>query len=257
MRKFAIALSTVLALSSCSTVSKHLAVNPSPQAEAAHKNEREGIEDLRQLVEESELEEAWAYVPRTEEWYDVGLEAKADGDTNSVELDVDKVKSVALHYSSFHSWHIHTQRDNIRFYQPFLDHLPKGYTRETLWDFINADAALPSADDLTFSIYFSCLFDQKKNRDDRYLIASHYGVTEFKPLFSGLAFLCQSTPEDDLPTQANIFGRLATHQFNQKMMIRKINYAVKNKTAAQLFENRYMRITFTPYSALKWGDSNF
>lgn len=257
MRKIAIALSTIFALSSCSTVSKHLAINPSPQVEIVHKNEPEGIKDLRQLVEEAELEEAWVYIPQTEEWYDVGLEAKAEGDTNSVDLDVDKVKSLALRSSRFHSWHIHTQKDSLRFYQHFLDNLPRGYTRETLWDFINADAALPSSDDLTFSIYFSCLFDQKKKRDDRYLIASHHGVTEFKPLSSGLAYLCQSTSEDDLPTQANIFGHLATQQFNQKRMIQKIQSAVKNKTPAELFQNSFMTITFTPYTALKLEDSNF
>ncbi len=250
MKKIAAALATIIALSSCSTVSKHLAVNPSPQTEIVRKSEREGIKDLHRLVEEVTLEDAWVYIPQTEDWEDIGLEAKAEGDINSVELDVDKVKSLAMHYSRLHSWHIHTQKDSLRFYQSFLDHLPQGYTTETLRDFINADAAIPSSDDLTFSIYFSCLFDQTKKRDDRYLVASQYGVTEFKPLSSGLIFLCQSTSEDDLPTQANIFGRLATHQYHQKKMIKKIYAAVANETSAQLFENSFMTITFWPYAAL-------
>ncbi len=250
MRKITAVLSTILTLSSCSTTTKHLAINLSPQAEVIQKNEYDGIKDLRQLVEESELEEAWAYIPSTRDWHDIGLEAKTEEEKSSVAVDVRKVGSLTAHYSSVHLWHIHTQKGNLKLWQSFINYPPGGYTKQQFLEYITAEAAIPSFDDLGFAIVFTCWRYLEFNRDDRYLLASSYGVTEFKPSHTNLHDFCTFTPKEDVISAANIASRLTARNFDTDKMVQQIKQAVDSKTSSQLFDNSYIKITFYPYDAL-------
>ncbi len=250
MRKIAAALSTVLALSSCSTNYKHLAINLSPQAEVVQKNEYEGIKDLRQLVEEAELEEAWAYIPRTNDWHDIGLKAKMEDDNSSVEIDAEKLISLAADHSSLHLWHIHTRKGNLKLWQSFIDNPPKRYIKQQFLDYITAEAAVPSYADLGLAFVFTCSQYADSHRDDRYFLASPLGVTEFRPSHSNLYDFCTLTPTEDVISAANIAGNLTARNFDTDKMVKQINKAVVTKTPTQLFDNSYMKITFTPYEAL-------
>lgn len=259
MRKITAVLSTVLALSSCSTATKNLAVNSSPQAEIVRKSEPEGINDLRQLVEESFLEEAWVYLPQTEEWPDVGLRTKYDQDTNSVDYDEEKVKAFAVKYSELHFWHIHTTPFSKFAWREFigtppLTKLPVGYTRESLLEFIYATDALPSKDDISSAIYFTCLLPtlspSSKKRSDLYFLASHLGVTNLKPFYDRLEPACHSASREDLIERADILGGHAIRHFNEKKMAIKVKEAVAARKSVRLFESDYVVISFVPYEAL-------
>jgi len=255
MRKLALAITTALALSACSQ--EHLSVNPSLETRIVRENERAGIVDLRKLIEESESEEAWVYISPTvedgwefslsiPEWHDVGLETENGKDYSSVKLDVDEVKSLANHYRSIHLWHIHPQP----VIKTFLADLPKGYAKEQFEKRMDLDGAIPSRDDLGMAVYFSCILNFPQTRHDRYLLASHYGVTEYKPFYDSLVNVCQSDSDDLLSLKTQLVGSLSEMSYDVGTMRRQIKEAVSSKTSAQLFRNKYITITFWPYEAL-------
>ncbi len=255
MKRIIIALSTLLNLSGCSQ--KDLSVNPSSDTKIVRKNERDGIADLRKLVEESEYEEAWAYIsptvedawyynPSIPEWHDIGLEAETTKNCSSVKLDVDEVKTLANRYRSIHFWHIHPQPAM----REFIHDLPRNYTKGQFEKRITLEGAIPSQNDLAMAIYFSCILNSPQNRHDRYLLASHYGVTEYKPFYNQLVNVCQSTSEDLLSLKAQLLGLGSEASYNLPKMRRQITEAVSTKTFAKLFDNHYMEITFWPYDAL-------
>ncbi len=258
MRKIALALSTILALSSCSQ--KDLSVNPSSDTKIVRKNEREGIVDLRRLVEESEVEEAWVYIsptvedawyyhPIIPEWHDIGLEAKTKDGMSSVELDIPKIKGLGDLYSSIHVWHIHPQKAIRELYSSFLDDPPKGLTKEQFAEKITLEGAIPSRNDLTLAIYFNCILNSQRSHYDRYFLASHYGITEFQPISSNLVNVCQSS-EPSLSLKAKKLGLLLEASYDDFRMRTKIKQAVNTRTSAELFHKEYMKITFWPYAAL-------
>lgn len=255
MRKIALALSTALALSNCSP--EHLSVNPSPDTKIVRENERAGIADLRKLVEESESEEAWAYISPTvedgwmysisiPEWHDIGLGTETGKEYSSVTLDVDEVKKFGSSYRSVHLWHIHPQP----VIKTFLADIPKGYTPEQFEKRITIDGAIPSPDDLAMAVYFSCALNLPQTRHDRYLLASYYGVTEYKPLYDRLVNVCRSDSDAVLSFKAQLLGLASEMSYDPEKMQRQITEAVNSKTSAELFRDKYLTITFWPYEAL-------
>src|SRR3989338_2236667 len=102
-------LSTVCLLGSCSSSSQYLAVNSSPTAQILYKHETEAVLDLRKLVAEAEVEEAWCYVPEETSWHDVGLEVAVSNGRATVDYDLEKIEKLAVEHKTLDFYHLHPQ----------------------------------------------------------------------------------------------------------------------------------------------------
>jgi len=92
MKLRSLLLTTALGLTSCisvgisrpSVVTDTLYVNTNnSQRYITRMNEAEGIKKIRHLLETSEFEEAWTYLPEKKEWHEVGINEKKPSTENS------------------------------------------------------------------------------------------------------------------------------------------------------------------------------
>lgn len=82
-----------------------------------NKCEDEGVKDLRELLDKDDPEEAWAYIPETCTWIDVG---KKQG-LGNVTVDFDFIKSLGSQFNEIIIYHSHPKGDGMDY---FLQALP-------------------------------------------------------------------------------------------------------------------------------------
>ncbi|MBI2102337.1 hypothetical protein HYT55_00725 [Candidatus Woesearchaeota archaeon] len=250
MRKTITSLCTLLLLAGCSP--QHVKVNSSPDAPVVQKDERSIITDLRQQVMEAEAEDAWLYVPETKECHDIGMETtETEGQSMTVDFDVERIKKIAAQYSSLRFYHIHPLKPLSRIMQPYIQSPPKGYTGQRIKDLLEADNVVPSWIDIGSAIAFSCLFDHHQSKIVHHRVVSQYGVTEYKPDLAELFEFCEFTPEDRLFQYAAVLGRHVAEKFRSGKIEKQIKQSIARQKPVHLFRNSYLTITFHPYDSLK------
>ena len=144
-------------------------------------SEKEGIEEMRGLVSSSELEEAWAYIPKHELWVEVGMnERLIDSDIKSDDgngfmqvaaIDIDKayVEKIAKDHGPITLYHFHPEDEHG------LDE--SGYIN--IQYYYNG---LASSNDVAAMMkhYYEIELQHEGVKID-HAVVSQFGVTTFKP----------------------------------------------------------------------------
>ncbi len=258
MRKYLVMLAAVQTLLTGYNPPR-LQVREESSHPAVLKSESEGIKDLQQLVQESETEEAWAYVPTVQEWHDIGKNSSfVEGQSVSVALDVLKIRELVGKYSQVSIYHIHPRLAILKLLNSPLNNPPneeknnppKNPAKKPTVRTAMLNAVIPSPDDLSSAILLSCTADPYY--EHRHLVASPFGVTDYSLRKEAIKKYCER--ESSLPylyLEASILAHGILGKADINNIERKIQRAQKNNQPTVILKDQLVNIKFTPYSALK------
>ena len=164
-----------------------------------YENENEGISEMRKLIESSQIEESWAFLPHQEKWIEIGHNeetekkidkryiTKAKLDVQLLDKLMSKNNNIILYH--FHPSHSLSLEDKIRKREE--DGLPmndKEIERERVRLLIKS--AYPSKSDLLNMIGNSTeFFERNADGNITFKICSHYGITEYHLTDEGITYL--------------------------------------------------------------------
>ncbi|MCP4270297.1 MAG: hypothetical protein GY777_32775 [Candidatus Brocadiaceae bacterium] len=252
---------------------------------AIYKNEDEGVSEMRGLVENSQTEESWAYLPLMEKWIEIGYNeepekkvkqsyiTKTKLDVQLLDVLMDENDNMILYH--FHPPSYHSLDDEIakreRQGLPMSD---KEIEKERTGLLIKS--SYPSRSDLMNMIGNSTEFyDRNPDGEITFKICSHFGITEYCLTGEGLIHLyANNTPEQILKIKAislsanvevNVTGeilQLNPRRTRNPLKRNKMNPKQKRESlsrytiikplsrierALESMNDEYMRVTFTPY----------
>ncbi|MBI2102338.1 hypothetical protein HYT55_00730 [Candidatus Woesearchaeota archaeon] len=219
MRRLIQSVSTAFLFAACSP--NYLTISPPSSAPIVHKSETEALPDLRKLVREAKVEEAWVYLPEREEWHDIGLETTITDHSASLNLDLEKIEQLATDYSILHFYHIHPEPLDAR--------------------------VVPSADDIGSAIYFFCKYQHQRKKDFHYLLASSHGIMEYVLNGERFSDFCRFTKEEDFFERGKTLGRIVVNSRELWTNESRISSLAKKKVSTTIFNNGSVEIIFTPY----------
>lgn len=264
------------------TVVNNLVVNNQNKYRTAiHKNEEEGILEMRQLINTSLIEECWIFLPHKGKWIEIGIgeepEKKVDWRyLTKVRLDVQFMDKLMAENNNMVVYHFHPSHslcleekiiERKEAGSPMnVQELEKERTRYLV------ESAHPSKSDLMNMIVNSMEFF-KRNLDGNitFKIGSHYGVTEYHLTENGRAYF----NNDNLPEFLKRIMKVSLttyHASNSRQKIdllsrlkmnpkqkryrshrNKINPRQKIDTlytiskSIETMSNKYIKANFTPY----------
>ena len=250
-----------------------------------YKNEDEGVSEMRELVESSQTEESWAYLPLMEKWIEVGYNEEAEKkdkqsyitktklDVQLLDVLMDENDNMILYH--FHPPSYHSLEDEIvKREKQGLSMSDKEIEKERTGLLIKS--AYPSRSDLMNMIGNSTEFyDRNPEGKITFKICSHFGITEYHLTGEGLIHLyANNTPEQILKikgkslsanVEANVTGeilelnpRKTRNPLKRNKMSPKrkreslsryiiIEPLTRIEKALESMNDEYMRVTFTPY----------
>ncbi len=250
-----------------------------------YKNEGEGVLEMRELVESSQTEESWAYLPHMEKWIEVGYNEESEKKINQsyitkAKLDVrlldvlmDENDNMTLYH--FHPHSYHSLKDEIlKRKKQGLSMSDNEIEKERTGILIKS--AYPSRSDLMSMIGNSTEF-YERNPEGKitFKICSHFGITEYHLTGEGLIHLyANNTPEQILKikgkslsanVEANVTGEIM--EFNPRKTrnpLKRNKMSPKQKReslsryiiieplkriekALESMNDEYLMVSFTPY----------
>lgn len=161
---------------------------------AIKKSEYEGMYEMRKILEESELEEVWAFLPEKEEWREIGIKESPErrAVTNSrilyitrTELDLNYLEKLIRENNEIIIWHYSPKgslllRDEIKQAVERGNPLTEQEISKIIKN-ISVKEAIPSIIDLCGMISNSKKFYRLKPEGEiSYKQCSELGTTEFK-----------------------------------------------------------------------------
>ncbi len=197
-------------------VVEHLVLNLENKVRTiSYEDERQGIEDMRKILEKSPLEEAWAYLPNKGEWHETAedqyLTKFKNGFSSTSKIDSRYIIELANSNNTIYSYHIHPDFSTIK---KALDDKPTSpYNNVALENieettkekkekiiaalnttnyvikkmFCNYPEAAPSLPDITSTIAYSVVLKEiNPNFKIVDKIVSSYGVTEYQITAEGI-----------------------------------------------------------------------
>jgi len=164
-----------------------------------YENENEGILEMRKLIESSQIEESWAYLPHQEKWIEIGYNEESEKKINEsyitkAKLDIQFLDGLMNENNNMILYHFHPSyclslEDKIKKREkndsPMNDNeIEKERIRLLI------KSAYPSRSDLLNMIGNSSEFF-KRNPDGNitFKVCSHYGITEYRLTDEGMAYL--------------------------------------------------------------------
>ena len=250
-----------------------------------YKSEDEGISEMRNLLESSQIEEAWAYLPHQEKWIEVGYNEETEKKINKryitkARLDVQFLDGLMNENNNMVLYHFHSSyclslEDKIRKREeeglPMND---KEIEKERIRLLIKS--AYPSRSDLTNMIANSiAFFERNPNGKITFKIGSHYGITEYHLTEEGIAHFYNNDPFKQMARiksisssanlEANITGEilelnprqtrnpLSRIKMNPKQKRNSLSRFIeidpisRTKKSVEAMNDERLRVTFTPY----------
>jgi len=174
-----------------------------------YKNEDEGVSEMRELVESSQTEESWAYLPHMEKWIEVGYNEETEKkvkeryitktklDVQLLDILMDENDNMILYH--FHPPSYHLLEDDIKRREE--KELPMSDNEiEKARIGILIKSAYPSRSDLLNMIGNSTEFyERNPGGKITFKICSYYGITEYHLTDEGLIYLyADNSPEQIL-----------------------------------------------------------
>lgn len=250
MRKYLTLLATLQTLGS-GFAPPQLIVNEDSDHPAVPRTQKDGISDLQHLVLNSEKEDAWAFIPATQEWHDVGMHSYLlEGQATGVRLDRFKIYDLARENSVLVLYHLHPKPAIIKVLQPQLDALSGGsITPDQVIEYAMINATLPSADDLASAVQLHCYIDSQT--ETRHRVASLYGITEYQLHVKKKSLFCGESDDHSPLLSARAIAQEVLRKVRHDDVKQKVHRALRGKKKINLFHGQYFTITFTPYAAVR------
>jgi hypothetical protein len=164
-----------------------------------YKNENEGISEMRKLIESSQVEESWVYLPHQEKWIEIGYNEESEKKIDEsyitkAKLDIQFLDGLMNENSNMILYHFHTSyslslEDKIKKREkdgsPMNDNeIEKERIRLLI------KSAYPSRSDLLNMIGNSTeFFERNSDGHITFKVCSHYGITEYRLTDEGMAYL--------------------------------------------------------------------
>ncbi|MFQ5685638.1 MAG: hypothetical protein ACE5GV_03160 [Candidatus Scalindua sp.] len=250
-----------------------------------YENEDEGISEMRELIESSQIEESWAYLPHREKWIEIGYNEESEKkiDENYItkaKLDIQILDDLMNQNNNMILYHFHTSyclslEDKIKEREkngpPMNDNeIEKERIRLLI------ESAYPSRSDLLNMIGNSTeFFERNSDGNITFKIGSHYGITEYRLTDEGMAYLYadnslkQIVRITGISSSANIAANVKGAIMEMNPMetrdpLERIKMNPKQKRsslsryriidplsrierAVEAMNDKHIKVTFTPY----------
>lgn len=204
---------------------------------AAKKSEEEGVKDIRELIDSSDLEELWAYLPQESLWVEIGRNEESFGES-SVSTDEAYFKKLIQTYDELILYHFHINDERN---YPSLKELKKIF---------NVKKAMPSGSDLAAIFCSSILFYRFQPYGKiSAKLCSKCGITEFYLTDSWKEYY-KNASTNEIWIMQQILRMLAEEILGLKRLydLRLDEIATINKVINELgADNNIMGVSFTPY----------
>ena len=250
-----------------------------------YENENEGILEMRKLIESSQIEESWAYLPRQEKWIEIGYSEESEKkiDTKYItkaKLDIQFLDELMNENNNMIIYHFHPSyslslEDKIKRRKkngsPMNDNeIKKERTRLLI------KSAYPSRSDLMNMIGNSTeFFERNSDGHITFKVCSHYGITEYRLTDEGMAYLHADNSLKQIARitgisssaniDANVKGEiLEMNPRETRDPLKRIKMSPKRKRssfsryiiidplsrierAVEAMNGEHIKVTFTPY----------
>ena len=164
-----------------------------------YENENEGISEMRKLIESSQIEESWVYLPHQEKWIEIGYNEESEKKIDEsyitkAKLDIQFLDALMNENNNMILYHFHSSyclslEDKIKKREkngsPMNDNeIEKERIRLLI------KSAYPSRSDLLNMIGNSMeFFERNSDGNITFKVCSHYGITEYCLTDEGMAYL--------------------------------------------------------------------
>ncbi len=250
-----------------------------------YENENEGILEMRKLIESSQIEESWAYLPRQEKWIEIGYSEESEKKIDEkyitkAKLDIQFLDELMNENNNMIIYHFHPSyslslEDKIKRRKkngsPMNDNeIKKERTRLLI------KSAYPSRSDLMNMIGNSTeFFERNSDGHITFKVCSHYGITEYRLTDEGMAYL---HADNSLKQIARIIGISSSANIDANVKgeilemnpretrdpLKRIKMSPKRKRssfsryiiidplsrierAVEAMNGEHIKVTFTPY----------
>ena len=250
-----------------------------------YENENEGISEMRKLLESSQIEESWAYLPHQEKWIEIGYNEESEKKINEnyitkAKLDIQFLDGLMNENNNMTLYHFHTSyclslEDKIKKREkdgsPMNDNeIEKERIRLLI------KSAYPSRSDLLNMIGNSTeFFERNSDGNITFKVCSHYGITEYRLTDEGMAYLYADNSlkqilritgiSSSANIEANVKGEiLEMNPRETRDPLERIKMSPKQKRsslsrykiidplsrierAIEAMNDEHIKVTFTPY----------
>ena len=250
-----------------------------------YENENEGILEMRKLIESSQIEESWAYLPRQEKWIEIGYSEESEKKIDEkyitkAKLDIQFLDELMNENNNMIIYHFHPSyslslEDKIKRRKkngsPMNDNeIKKERTRLLI------KSAYPSRSDLMNMIGNSTeFFERNSDGHITFKVCSHYGITEYRLTDEGMAYLHADNSLKQIARitgisssaniDANVKGEiLEMNPRETRNPLKRIKMSPKRKRssfsryiiidplsrierAVEAMNGEHIKVTFTPY----------
>jgi hypothetical protein len=250
-----------------------------------YETEEEGISEMRKLIESSQIEESWAYLPHQEKWIEIGYNEEPEKKINEnyitkAKLDIQFLDRLMNENNNMILYHFHTSyclslEDKIKEREkngsPMNDNeIEKERIRLLI------KSAYPSRSDLLNMIGNSTEFFEKNSDGNiTFKVCSHYGITEYHLTDEGVEYLYADNSlkqilritgiSSSANIEVNVKGEiLEMNPRETRDPLERIKMSPKQKRsslsrykiidplsrierAVEAMNNERLRVTFTPY----------
>jgi len=233
------------------------------------KNEEEGTKDIKELVGTSEIEEAWAYLPPSQKWIEIGIEGttktqfRYDNNLKKItkgyintKIDSANLEKILKEYDDLIIFHFHPES----FSSEAITVLKEAYQKEELtnetyiqqmllYEFLNC---IPSIDDITTMIITSRAFYLlHPHGNTRHKVISKIGIAEYKLTSKGIKEYTSMSNTEFLetvqtlkqPLTIQLGDKCNSYNTTEKTIILK--YDCITKLMCDLFNNKLYICNFT------------
>jgi predicted DNA-binding protein with PD1-like motif len=250
-----------------------------------YENENEGISEMRKLIESSQIEESWVYLPHQEKWIEIGYNEESEKKINEsyitkAKLDIKFLDGLMNENNNMILYHFHSSyclslEDKIK--EREKDGSPMNENeieKERIRLLIKS--AYPSRSDLLNMIGNSTEFF-KRNSDGNitFKVCSHYGITEYRLTDEGMEYLYADNSlkqilritgiSSSANIEANVKGEiLEMNPRETRDPLKRIKMSPKQKRSSlsrykiidplsriekvvEEMNDEHLRVTFTPY----------
>ncbi len=250
-----------------------------------YKNENEGISEMRKLIESSQIEESWAYLPHQEKWIEIGYNEEPEKKINEnyitkAKLDIQFLDGLMNENNNMILYHFHTSyclslgekiKEREERDLPMSDNeIEKERIRLLI------KSAYPSRSDLLNMIGNSTeFFERNSDGNITFKVCSHYGITEYCLTDEGMVYLYADNSlkqilritgiSSSANIEANVKGEiLEMNPRETRNPLKRIKMSPKRKRsslsrykiidplsrierAIESMNDEHIRVTFTPY----------
>ncbi len=250
-----------------------------------YENENEGISEMRKLLESSQIEESWAYLPHREKWIEIGYNEESEKKINEnyitkAKLDIQFLDGLMNENNNMILYHFHSSyclslEDKIKKREkdgsPMNDNeIEKERIRLLI------KSAYPSRSDLMNMIGNSTeFFERNSDGNITFKVCSHYGITEYRLTDEGRVYLYADNSlkqilritgiSSSANIEVNVKGEiLEMNPRETRDPLKRIKMSPKRKRssfsrykiidplsrierAVEAMNDEHIKVTFTPY----------